>query len=569
MSHFTVLVIGDPDTLEDQLAPYMENCCATPDMKYMEFNDAEEEYLQEWEANETQTRVVLADGSDHWQHDRRFLTGPPKSTGPFAQPTFELPVGAQIQEIPLQNIYSNFEEYCKDYHDASARDPEKGRFGYWQTATKYKTNLVDTEGRVYNPSHYGIITEEELQKLQAGEAPAGVSQEPSSKGRPQYLVQRVHENSNADGQVAQEASPGSTWGEVLSRLQNWEDAERVLEFEENAGRQVYILQEVRPRSEQESPATSTSKVVCEGEIQSGSRNLRADVTGVQRQVHDMPPTSTKLEYPEDVSADVACGSLSRDGHGAGSSMPALQSHAGECGGQDRHITISGRVFEKIPVTVCKVLIQGPKWDWYVIGGRWTGFWLMKENPAAPGNVGSPGLMTAPAEEGYADSARKGDIDFAGMRQAAATRAEEEYDLYASHIDINAPHAQWKTVREWVMSEGDFANFDDTRYAYGQVGDINFREAPPTAVETENGEFKSAIDIARHIYHQQPRVKQHKELQQKLREEVSELRDSVIWWDMDSFDMPREEFISRAVDASITTFAIVQDSVWYEKGSMGW
>lgn len=38
-----------------------------------------------------------------------------------------------------------------------------------------------------------------------------------------------------------------------------------------------------------------------------------------------------------------------------------------------------------------------KWDWYVTGGRWTGFWILKHG--ASGEVGRPGLMTEPAGPG--------------------------------------------------------------------------------------------------------------------------------------------------------------------------
>ena len=59
----------------------------------------------------------------------------------------------------------------------------------------------------------------------------------------------------------------------------------------------------------------------------------------------------------------------------------------------------------------------PKWDWYQLGGRWTGFFKLKEG--REGALGSPGILTEPAEDGWVDGALKGDIDFEGMRDAAA------------------------------------------------------------------------------------------------------------------------------------------------------
>jgi hypothetical protein len=53
-----------------------------------------------------------------------------------------------------------------------------------------------------------------------------------------------------------------------------------------------------------------------------------------------------------------------------------------------------------------------KWDWYQLGGRWTGYFKLKVK--AKGKKGKPGIMTESSKEGYADSCRKGDIDFEGM-----------------------------------------------------------------------------------------------------------------------------------------------------------
>lgn len=51
-----------------------------------------------------------------------------------------------------------------------------------------------------------------------------------------------------------------------------------------------------------------------------------------------------------------------------------------------------------------------KWDWWTIGGRWSGFILNKKGE-------------------WIDQARKADIDFDGMIKFAAERASEEYDAF--------------------------------------------------------------------------------------------------------------------------------------------
>lgn len=51
MTHFSVAVItyGDSDKVDELLAPYMENSCATPDEKYLEFVDETDEYRHKYE----------------------------------------------------------------------------------------------------------------------------------------------------------------------------------------------------------------------------------------------------------------------------------------------------------------------------------------------------------------------------------------------------------------------------------------------------------------------------------------------------------------------------------------
>jgi len=66
-----------------------------------------------------------------------------------------------------------------------------------------------------------------------------------------------------------------------------------------------------------------------------------------------------------------------------------------------------------------------KWDWYEIGGRWTGAFKLK--PDRFGGVGELGRMIPRAFPGFADSALKGDIDFAGMRKEAADKAVIEWE----------------------------------------------------------------------------------------------------------------------------------------------
>ena len=48
-----------------------------------------------------------------------------------------------------------------------------------------------------------------------------------------------------------------------------------------------------------------------------------------------------------------------------------------------------------------------RWDWYVIGGRWTGYFPLKNG--TKGIIGRPGILTKPSMPGFADQARFCDI----------------------------------------------------------------------------------------------------------------------------------------------------------------
>lgn len=163
-----------------------------------------------------------------------------------------------------------------------------------------------------------------------------------------------------------------------------------------------------------------------------------------------------------------------------------------------------------------------KWDWYELGGRWTGFLKLKENSS--GTTGRPGLMTLSAGKGFADQALKKDIDFIGMRNDAGEEAGKLWDKVTKILgDVERPHS-WEHVRE-VMFPGDIAS-------------------------------------AREFYHSQQANK-------KIEEWNKKHKHSLFGIDPLDFMISREEYCKKAGDSSISTFAVLKDGVWYEKGEMGW
>jgi hypothetical protein len=72
-----------------------------------------------------------------------------------------------------------------------------------------------------------------------------------------------------------------------------------------------------------------------------------------------------------------------------------------------------------------------RWDWYELGGRWTGHLKLKEGaPALDATSGEPGVLTeANTDPRKADMARVKDVDWEGMRKERAERAVAAYDGY--------------------------------------------------------------------------------------------------------------------------------------------
>jgi len=109
-----------------------------------------------------------------------------------------------------------------------------------------------------------------------------------------------------------------------------------------------------------------------------------------------------------------------------------------------------------------------KWDWYSIGGRWSG--MLKLKPETKGNKGQPGVnhlmgqTEYPEDEMYVDQALKKDIDFEGMEEEGKIRRSKNWDKAQKEIEegkINKDTLDWK----YGISK------KDTKESY--INDISF------------------------------------------------------------------------------------------------
>lgn len=174
-----------------------------------------------------------------------------------------------------------------------------------------------------------------------------------------------------------------------------------------------------------------------------------------------------------------------------------------------------------------------KWDWYMMGGRWAGYFKLL--PGAEGMRGRNGVGEScnTKDSGWVDQARIKDIDFDAMRSAAEEKASKKY----------------KAVQE--VFGGEIPKLEVTW---------------PDMLKREDID----IDEKRKLYHKQPAVKRMEEVKKKYWDQRDHpAHDMLVWGDLEDFQCTHDEYVERKGDQAIPTFAVVKDGNWYEKGKMGW
>lgn len=180
-----------------------------------------------------------------------------------------------------------------------------------------------------------------------------------------------------------------------------------------------------------------------------------------------------------------------------------------------------------------------KWDWWVVGGRWSGLLRSTVN----GIKGSPGLMGAQYDPNGIDICRRGDLDLEAMKVERVRQRElmfsEGLKRYRKQPEANASI----TIE---MLKNDAAAYSmavaDARSAWESAG--------------QPGRFADFIDTA---------DTSAAAVLRRLRETYGHLFS----WDV---ELPEgtadaDEWIKAA--PAVSAFAVVKDGQWFEKGEMGW
>ncbi len=169
-----------------------------------------------------------------------------------------------------------------------------------------------------------------------------------------------------------------------------------------------------------------------------------------------------------------------------------------------------------------------KWDWYSLGGRWSGYFPLRVPRAAdapPEGLGRPGAFDNIAPPNTVDSGRKGDLDLDRMRREAGEKAGASWDTYREVVDGLAPMKHWSAF----------------------VADVDAK--------------RLSIEAARAAYHAQPRVAAF----------ATEAMRQKFGWSVEHerFDVERRLFVVRAEAGAIPGYATLHEGRWMAPGRMGW
>jgi hypothetical protein len=170
-----------------------------------------------------------------------------------------------------------------------------------------------------------------------------------------------------------------------------------------------------------------------------------------------------------------------------------------------------------------------KWDWWSVGGRWTGWFQVRPEYIGHKDVinGKPGLMTEPnTDQGKCDGGPKHVLDFTRTRDWAQVDEAERYAQFQKLVEGTPQAELWSSF---------IARHEADKDGY-------------------------PINEAREVYHSQPRVRA--------------LKGTDFDWDtseaLERFQRPREEVLARAAARAVPGRALLTlDGEWKEPGTMGW
>lgn len=199
-----------------------------------------------------------------------------------------------------------------------------------------------------------------------------------------------------------------------------------------------------------------------------------------------------------------------DGVSVQEEFESLEAYAKEYYGYDPH--------DDDPIKFGCMRNDNAKWDWYQVGGRWSGYFPLK--PGATGEMGETSWATGEVNAQTADSVRLQDIDVERARDEAETQARERFAVWREAFETHGRPVGWDETLE---------------------------------------RLEDNIEQARKEYWEQPAIAALRETR-ALGFSIKPVRDL-------GFD--EEAYVQKQRDDALVSFAVLKDGKWHERGQMGW
>lgn len=179
-----------------------------------------------------------------------------------------------------------------------------------------------------------------------------------------------------------------------------------------------------------------------------------------------------------------------------------------------------------------------RWDWYQLGGRWNGFYMLKPNvhDSLLGVAGSFG--TSKNLENCADIVQKKDIDFTLMRSLAEQEASLAYDKFEEATRGIAVPPSWDDLCREALENPNASVEDYVNIPEEKMKEIRVKfHNTPWILALKNADMFPVFSDVHSMYFVNAGG--------------------------------REAYVKNAGDSVISTFALLLDGEWIERGEMGW
>lgn len=353
-------------------------------------------------------------------------------------------------EVPEDGIQTYLDEVLDPYDENKEVDPHISEY--------VKDEEVESLREKYYADRDDIHSDEELLRDWHG----GTIKRNEERG--EWEVYSTYNPEQYELEVCSGHGTGreeaqSSWNEVLRKV--WGDQARQLfwQGDEGARRPVHVLQGLHDEAEPGTDSRGSSALASEAEVRDHARGVRRHAGEAGREVRylwDNPlgAAGTDEVGTDESELDLSRGPSSRDGASESPALRSVQLVAGNGEGVIRH-TLCGDPLPHGAHLINKKVIGGSKWDWWVIGGRWDGFFNGENIVLATDTT-----ISGKQEEARHDAEREYD-EFEKVTEGLTFKPwsvfDKELGHHASEDALSQAREEYHD-QEWVKAANGVAGF---------------------------------------------------------------------------------------------------------------